>query len=40
MTDVCESCIRWSECNGVDADICQKVDRPKRPEDKEDKDAR
>ena len=22
MTDICETCVRWSECFGVDADIC------------------
>ena len=22
MTDPCESCLRWSECNGVDRDTC------------------
>ena len=22
MTDPCESCLRWSECNGVDIDNC------------------
>lgn len=22
MTDPCETCLRWSECNGVDAENC------------------
>lgn len=22
MTDACETCIRWSECNGADAATC------------------
>ena len=22
MTDPCETCLRWPECNGVDADTC------------------
>lgn len=40
MTDPCESCLRWSECNGVDIDACPMWrDRPAAQyEDTDDRD--
>lgn len=34
MNDPCETCLRWPECNGVDADSCSVVAAAKAGEEK------
>lgn len=36
MNDACETCLRWPECNGVDADTCliRRVNNEKEAEAK------
>lgn len=33
MTDPCETCLRWPECNGVDAENCPVVTSEKTEEE-------
>ena len=40
--DPCETCLRWSECNGVDADTCplrKQTDKRREPSDEDTAEA-
>ena len=40
--DPCETCLRWPECNGVDADTCplrKQTDKRREPSDEDTAEA-